>query len=414
MNFLILGSGADERDWADVIESDRDHRVVAAHPGLGGFERLPGARDIEEALAVEGVDAAIVGGDSELRTEGLRRLAAVGVSAIVLHPPADIPDPYYQVALSRQETGAVVVPDLAGRLHPGVRALQNALAHARLRATPKPVSILLEASYEHGDLLRLRFSRLVDLIRLLTGKEVETVLASADPATGGPIENLIVQLRGGADLRGEIRLSRGVDRPVRLSIINSQNDVLTLEFDPEQVASGRLTSRDRNGVEAIVEDYPAWDPKEALLTAFEAATSRGGSTPRIPVGSTDAESNPAHDATDAKLGAAPSLLDGTRASELTDAVARSVEKNRMIELHYDEVSELGSFKAVMTSTGCGLLLLAMLALPVALAGPALGFNGTLVIAYAIPPVLIIFLLFQLLRFLARSPRNDSNAESETN
>lgn len=412
MNFLILGSGGDERDWAELLESDRDHRLVAAHPGLVGFEHLPGARDIEEAFAVEGVDAAIVGGDTELRTEGLRRLAAVGVSAIILHPPAEIPDPYYQVALSRQETGAVIVPDLAGRLHPGVRALQNALAHARSGETPKPVSILLEASYEHGDLLTLRFSRLVDLIRLLTGKEVETVLASADPATGGPIENLIVQLRGGADLRGEIRLGRGVDRPVHLSIMNSQNDVLMLEFDPEQVAAGRLISRDRNGVEAIVETYPAWDPKEALLTAFEAVTSRNASAAALRRESIEARSDSSSEARVA-TGFAPSLLDGTRASELTDAVARSVEKNRMIELHYDEVSELGSFKAVMTSTGCGLLLLAMLALPIALAGPALGFNGTLVIAYAIPPVLIIFLLFQLLRFLARSPRDDSNAKSET-
>jgi predicted dehydrogenase len=408
MNFLILGSGADERDWAELISSDRDHRVVAAHPGLAGFERTPGARDIEEAFAVEGVDAAIVGGDSELRTEGLRRLAGIGVSAIVLHPPANNPDPYYQVSLSRQETGAVIVPDLAGRLHPGVRALQNALEHARSGETSKPVSILLEASYEHGDLLWYRFARLVDLVRLLTGKEIETVLASADPADGGAIEHLIVQLRGGTDLRGEIRLGRGADRPVHLSIVNSQNDMLTLEFDPEKVAEGRLTSRDRNGIESIVELYPDWDPKESLLEAFEAATSQSGSARASAKDDAEAGSDPTKPSAISRRGFGPSLLDGTRASELTDAVARSVEKNRMIELHYDEVSELGSFKAVMTSTGCGLLLLATAALPIALAGPALGFNGTLVIAYAIPPILVVFLLFQLLRFLARSPRNDAD------
>jgi myo-inositol 2-dehydrogenase/D-chiro-inositol 1-dehydrogenase len=46
-----------------------------------------------------------------------------------------------------------------------------------------------------------------------------------------------------------------------------------------------------------------------------------------------------------------------------------------------------------------MILLASLAvLPLALAGPALGFNWTIYIAYLILPVLILFSAVQLLRF----------------
>ena len=103
------------------------------------------------------------------------------------------------------------------------------------------------------------------------------------------------------------------------------------------------------------------------------------------------------------IDAHPDLLDGTRAMELVEATARSLRRGRTVDLHYERVSESGNFKSVMTSVGCVLLLLVLVALPVALIGPALGIGWTLYIAYAIPPVLILFILLQSLRFAAREP-----------
>ena len=94
----------------------------------------------------------------------------------------------------------------------------------------------------------------------------------------------------------------------------------------------------------------------------------------------------------------PSLADGTRAMELSEAAARSLRRGRTIDLHYEAISEESSFKSIMTSTGCMILLAALLILPLALAGPALGFNWTIYIAYLIPPVLVIFAVMQILRF----------------
>jgi len=51
----------------------------------------------------------------------------------------------------------------------------------------------------------------------------------------------------------------------------------------------------------------------------------------------------------------------------------------------------------MTSTGCMILMAALLLLPLALAGPALGINWTIYLAYLIPPVLVLFVVFQVLR-----------------
>ena len=60
----------------------------------------------------------------------------------------------------------------------------------------------------------------------------------------------------------------------------------------------------------------------------------------------------------------------------------------------------------MTSVGCLVLLGTLIALPVALVGPAFGFPATLYVAYAIPPILMLFFLAQVLRFAVRKPRGE--------
>ena len=87
--------------------------------------------------------------------------------------------------------------------------------------------------------------------------------------------------------------------------------------------------------------------------------------------------------------------------ELAEATTRSLRKGRTVDLHYEPISEESTFKSVMTSTGCMVLIIAMLILPLALAGPPLGFPWTIYIAYVIPPVLVFFVILQTLRFAVR-------------
>src|SRR5271168_234054 len=122
MNFLILGDGTEELAWARAIARDPSQRLLAAFPGFDEFPHTARPADLDDALALAGVEAVVVGGGLESRGESLRRAAAAGLPAICLHPPGDDSEAYYQVALSRAETGAVVIPDLPTRLHPGVES----------------------------------------------------------------------------------------------------------------------------------------------------------------------------------------------------------------------------------------------------------------------------------------------------
>src|SRR5258708_35036324 len=83
--------------------------------------------------------------------------------------------------------------------------------------------------------------------------------------------------------------------------------------------------------------------------------------------------------------------DTVRSLELDDAVRRSVERRRFSSLEYPEASEEVGFKGTMTLAGCGLIWALLLVVILARWFPALG--------WAIIPVLGIFLILQLFRWL---------------
>ncbi len=89
--------------------------------------------------------------------------------------------------------------------------------------------------------------------------------------------------------------------------------------------------------------------------------------------------------------------------ELTEATVRSLRRGRTVDLHYEAITEESTFKSVMTSTGCVIILIALFIVPIALAGPPLGFPWTIYLAYVIPPILVIYVLLQGLRLALRRP-----------
>jgi myo-inositol 2-dehydrogenase/D-chiro-inositol 1-dehydrogenase len=373
MNFLILGDGAEELAWARSIAGRAEHRLWAAYPGFEEFVGVSEPADLDDALATAGVNAVIVGGALEFRAEALRRVAATGLPAICLHPPGPSVDAYYEVAMSRHETGAILVPDLPARLHPGAEAIRRAVK-ARALGELRGVRHELSGASPGNDLAGLLFPRVVDVVRALLG-EIEAVTATGDPPGEHPDEDLVVQLRGPAARRGEVRLGTGPPEPARLVAIGSTG-TLVLEYDPAFEGPSRVVSRPAAGGEHVEELAP-WDPRGAILAVLAAAVT----------------GREVH----------PNLLDGTRALELTEAALRSLRLGRTIDLQYEEISEASTFKTVMTSLGCLLLFVVLVALPAALIGPALGLGWTIYIAYAIPPLLVAFILLQVLRFAVRRP-----------
>jgi myo-inositol 2-dehydrogenase/D-chiro-inositol 1-dehydrogenase len=98
--------------------------------------------------------------------------------------------------------------------------------------------------------------------------------------------------------------------------------------------------------------------------------------------------------------------------EVAEATVRSLRRGRTVDLHYEPVSEEANFKSVMTSTGCMILIGALVAVLLALSGPPLGYHWTIYIAYLIPPILVIFVVLQTLRFAIRPSDPVATAPSQ--
>jgi hypothetical protein len=115
-----------------------------------------------------------------------------------------------------------------------------------------------------------------------------------------------------------------------------------------------------------VENWPGWDRARALADAVRAGLA--GSPP-------------------------VTWLDATRCLELFDAARRSAKRRRVVPMDYEAMSESGNFKSTMTAVGCGVLLLISILF---LAIPAVPW-----FKYLIPVLLFIFLVLQVLRWVAR-------------
>ena len=113
----------------------------------------------------------------------------------------------------------------------------------------------------------------------------------------------------------------------------------------------------------------------------------------------------------------PDWNDALRSMELTDALQRSVAKGRTIEIKLAGETEEGTFKGVMTSLGCSVILLALVVL---VAGALFKFVARLAgldalanaIAVALPFVLlamfVLFLALQVLKLFVRDSADEDD------
>ncbi|REK12913.1 MAG: hypothetical protein DWQ37_09810 [Planctomycetota bacterium] len=334
----------------------------------------------ETLLDDDRIDAVVVarGPDEDLRAEQLRKFAQTGRPVLVSHPVVTSMLIYYELDMIRAETGAVMVPLLGMRSHPAVRTLAEIVS----QGDSSPVGRIEQLSFERfaaaddkAQVQRL-FARDVDLVRSIAG---DMTRLGAMSAGGGASQyaNLGVQMTGPADIaaRWAIVPPHGASG-ARISLSGTGGRVLldapddgspwTLEFagDPD---AGR--------------EYPPVDePAEALRLLAEAGR---GEPPK------------------------PDWVDACRSVELAETIERSLNKNRTIELYYEDYTEDATFKGTMTSIGCGLLVFTLVLL--ALVGIAEQMRIPFVGAwkYVMVAVFGVFLLVQLVMFTSGKRREES-------
>ncbi len=120
--------------------------------------------------------------------------------------------------------------------------------------------------------------------------------------------------------------------------------------------------------------FEGWSPPAAALEQLAAALdeSPGGAAPQ------------------------PDWVDASRTIELAETIERSLLKSRTIDLYYEDYTEESTFKGLMTSIGCGLLILGLFVMGFVAIGDHLGLPFTRAWPYVMAVGLGIFLLLQFL------------------
>lgn len=318
-----VASGLHTVDWVCEIEPDSPSASE-----LRSVARMARPADQWESfLDLTLIDAVIVGraSDEDRRIEQLRKLIQVGMPVIVSHPVADSMLIYYELDMIRRESGAIVLPYLPGRLHPAIQQLAQ-LANAPDSPLGKPEQLVMERLLgDRGrDQVLGQFSRDVDLIRAVVG-EISRIGAMGSTTEQSSLANLGVQMSGPGGILARWSVgptSGGPSARVTLSG-SSQSAALNVP------AAGAWTLA-MGGASAGHEEYAAWDPGRAALDELAGAI--------------------------AGKQAKPDWVDACRDVELSETIERSLRKGRNVDLHYEEYTEEGTFKGLMTSLGCGLLM----------------------------------------------------------
>jgi len=342
-------------------KSTVDHLRQAGH----AFAIVP---DVEALLVIPQVEMVIIADALDHRGEMLRRAVQSDKHVLCVHPPDILPDITYETAMIQQETRKLLLPVLSWRLTPPVRRLwelcKDRLGKVELlqweRILPKSPLEPPEGWDRHP---------LVDsweLLRFLGGEVRDVSAVGPEGETLLPRDSLT--LTGRFEDGGQYRVLLSLqpdERPESLLIRGEQGEA-TLTSHP----SGTFSLRIQAAGKLDLEEFPAHDAMRAFAVHVDACLA----------------------------GARPLVLwqDAARCLELFEAARSSVKRRRVIPMYYEEFTETSGFKGVMTSLGCGVLLLA-LAILVSL----LVFKVPLKpwILGIVLPLLGIFLLLQALRWL---------------
>jgi predicted dehydrogenase len=387
MRFALLGQHPDGLEMASALVESGRHELIAytVDPPPGYLHRWGAARlvpDLEEVLANPAVEAVIVAGIAANRPEQLRRALQSERHVLCVHPADQAPDAAYEAGMIQADTRALLLPLLPDAFHPGIARLGELL-----RGPDSIVGTIrligLEQAGVGGVLLEGGVPDFKpglpgwDVLRKLGGEVVEVsgfaereeVTAQRPLLVAGRFE------RGGLF---RISLLPGQREACWRLIVTGTLGRAELLFPLGRPGPAFLSWREASGEERE-EAWDITDPWPRLVELFETALASIPASSRHPV-----------------IPSSGHLLtwqDEVRWLELDDAARRSVERRRAATLDYQVASEEVGFKGTMTLVGCGLLWAILLLAVLSVWVPRMG--------WAIGPLLVLFLVLQLLIYVAR-------------
>ncbi len=376
--------------WAAEVEGHADE-LQARFPGLKlepYWETILTGQEVDVLVVARAHPGVPVAGETlmgdDLREDQLRKLIQERVPVLVSHPACSSMLVYWELDMIRRDTACPAVPAIFSRWHPAVAALRTQLVAGELGLLEQAVFERTLADRRRV-LVQSQFARDADLLRQLTG-EITRVGAMG---TGARVEGAAVNIEADFANLG-LQLSGPSGVAIRWQVAPAD------ETGPR----GTLTLRGANGrVELHMPHNPAapWTVRWFLPSGNSEQTYPGNNIHRQALDTMEAAL--------AGQAISPHWVDGCRGVELADTIERSLHKGRVIELHFEDHTEQGTFKGTMTSLGCAIMLGALgLMLFAAVAGK-LGFAIAQYWHFMLLGVLILFLALQSLRLVfASEPR----------
>ncbi|MFQ5733685.1 MAG: hypothetical protein ACE5KM_17245 [Planctomycetaceae bacterium] len=400
MNFALLGGGPAILPLLRAIAADADHalRVAALVPEDFAEELLsaaPGVRfdpQWESLLNAKDVDAVIATAGDPLVETAVRQLAAAETPVLLLPSGDPTSALVYELALVRDDARVALTPMFPARHFVEFRALGDAIRDGRFgrvldiqwtRDVPAATGLLaldqLHAALVHD----------VDALRQLVGEyDQVTAVYVGDCETGLSRGTVTLAGQGLPTATWSIRPATG-SAGFELSVSAERGCALFRgELPAGAIPAGvpGLQTTGDAGMLAAMTTRTGNEASRAILEHFVAAIAGGN--------------------------ASPNWTDLMRSVEIVEAAERSVRRRRTIDLHFETTSERNQFKTQMTAIGCGLMSVTLIAVVFLLIAGALFNIHPVVMRVARIGVFVplaVFLLLQLLLFLARPSSRDGGA-----
>jgi predicted dehydrogenase len=361
MQFILIGDHRDGLSVARALLATGRYRLAVYAGPDAGADALAGVfgrrvAELEEALAVPGLELAVVADALPHRAAVLRRALQSDLHVLCVHPVDIDPAAAYEATMIQNDTRKVLVPMLVDRFTPGLVRVQTMLANSELgalegveydRCLPPGAEWPENPLLTLWDGLRYLLGELADVSAFVAQRET---LKPWDPVTlSGQFETgTMFQIKVAPEIHDRLRI-RGKLGHVEVQWPNG--------WAGEAIVNYR--SKRGEGTETVAPQAP-WP---LLIQAFEQRL--------------------------AWQSVAPGWADEVRALEILDAVQESVERRRVIPLIYQKHTEAVGFKGVMAAVGCGMIWMILLLM---LASPWLPW-----VVYLVPLLLGAFLLMQIFR-----------------
>jgi hypothetical protein len=369
MRFALVGTHEDGLGMARALVVSGRHQLLyvvdrdlSTPPPWAAGAKVQG--DLEEVLADPAVEAVIVASPLGRRFAHLRRVLQSERVALCLQPTDTRPEGAYEADMLQQDTKQVAVPLQPEAFHPALRGLKALLPSlGELR-------VIEVERWSRGEILpglETPEGRLCvpgwEILRSLGGDiaELAAVVPGEELAGGTPVVISGRFERGG--LFSMTLLPGQREERLRVRAVGGAGEAEWLM--PLGVPGPAFLSWPGANGATREQAWEAWDPWPAMVEVVE--KSLAGADPEV------------------------SWQDAIRCHELDEAVRRGVERRKVYQLEYPEASEEVTFKSTMTLVGCALVWGVILLVILSRWQPWIG--------WGIGPLLGIFLLMQLLRWI---------------